>query len=109
ATRSWFLLGKGDDNFRSGWAGTDSDLPAVSFDNAFSNRHAQTRAFGLGGEKWVEDSLPLFGIQAGAVVFDGDSKRRLPININRGARDFDLGGISGCSQRILEDVAKDLL
>ena len=84
------------------------DLAAVGLDDPLGDGHAQAGPLGLGGEERVEDLLPLLGLEARAVVADGDADRRLAVELGRLGADLDRDRGRAGGQGVLEDVAEDL-
>ena len=56
--------------------GFEADGAAVVVDDLGDDREAEAYAFFFRGEEWIEDLLAGFGRDAGAGVFDNDSRRR---------------------------------
>jgi hypothetical protein len=81
----------------------------VGFDDAFSNCHAEARALGLRRVKRLEDALLLLGRQTGAVVAHRHTYRRFPAQTNLLNAHPNLDGVAARRQRVLKNVAKNLL
>src|SRR5207247_1677157 len=84
------------------------DQAPMRLNDAFGDRHSESRPLRLRGVKRLEDSLLLLGGESGALIAHGDSDRGLSAEFRLRELHVDLGLLGAGLQRVLQNIAKDL-